>query len=532
MAGISLNEDPNHYLMSRRHNDLTAEELMEWVDQYADTQVNELILNVNAMRAGYDSGVWESFWEGYDPEGGSDQPFFAAVAPEARERQRQWVHRGWQLHRDGLDRYAIWIDRCRERGISPWVTMRMNDVHSVDNEGDPMHSTFWQQNPQFRRAPYKFDDWVDKAFDYGRKEVRDYHFRLIEEAAERYDFDGLELDWMRFGFHFRPGFEEEGIAILTEFTADVRKLLDSWEAKRGHRIKLSARVPSRPQTARGLGMDAVEWARRGLIDMLVITPFWATIETDMPVELWKQLLHGTDVELAAGLEVLVRAYPESALRQMNTLETVRGAASSLLSRGADRIYLFNYMDSDTAMADLENYPALLREAGSLETMSGKTRRHIVTYSDTWAPGEASGALLPAACGPGRYRSFRLHAGPKPDGGDVFVLLGAAPASEGTAGAGRENATRGAADRENAGVDATGFAPGAGDKGSAGFGDVLLNGHACVYEGVADIAKPRPEGPVHRFRVPAAAAHAGFNLIEARPDAPQTIIWVEIAVEFR
>ncbi|MDF2724798.1 MAG: hypothetical protein K0Q59_4473, partial [Paenibacillus sp.] len=87
MAGISLNEDPNHYLMSRRHNDLTAGELREWVDQYADTQVNELILNVNAMRAGYESGVWESFWEGYDPEGGSDQPFFAAVAPEARERQ-------------------------------------------------------------------------------------------------------------------------------------------------------------------------------------------------------------------------------------------------------------------------------------------------------------------------------------------------------------------------------------------------------------------------------------------------------------
>jgi hypothetical protein len=115
---------------------------------------------------------------------------------------------------------------------------------------------------------------------------------------------------------------------------------------------------------------------------------------------------------------------------------------------------------------------------------------------------------------------------------VFVLLGTAPAAEGTAGAGRENATGGAADRENAGADATGFAPGAGEKGSAGFGDVLLNGHACVYEGVADIAKPRPEGPVHRFRVPAAAAHAGFNLIEVRPDAPQTISWVELAVEFR
>ena len=93
--------------------------------------------------------------------------------------------------------------------------------------------------------------------------------QLIRELAERYDFDGLELDWMRFGLHFRPGHEAEGAALLTEFTAEVRSVLNEWQRKRGHRIRLGARVPSRPETALGLGMDAVTWGRQGLVDMLV-----------------------------------------------------------------------------------------------------------------------------------------------------------------------------------------------------------------------------------------------------------------------
>jgi hypothetical protein len=64
------------------------------------------------------------------------------------------------------------------------------------------------------------------------------------------------------------------------------------------RILLGARVPSRPHTAVGLGMDGVRWAKEGLIDMLVPCPFWATIEFDIPIEEWKRELSGTNVILA------------------------------------------------------------------------------------------------------------------------------------------------------------------------------------------------------------------------------------------
>ena len=495
-GGLCLNEDNSHYFSTRAGQKLDAETVAAWVDQYANTQVRELLLSTNAMRTSFDSKVWDPIWKGYDPNGPDDQPMLASTAAASRKGVRAWIHTAWQLHQAGIDPYKLWIERARKHGISPWISMRMNDVHNVDDEQSFMHSDFWRQNPQFRRINYRLDRSADRAFDYGHAEVRAYHFKLIQELVERYDFDGLELDWMRFGFHFKPGHEHSGLTILTEFTAKVRRLLKAWEKKRGHQIKLSARVPSRPQTALGLGYDPITWARRGLVDMLVVTPFWASIEPDMPIELWKELLRGTSVKLAAGLEVLIRTHPDSKQFQKNTLQTVRGAAATLLDRGADRIYLFNYLDSQTAMDDLENYPTLLREVGSLETLKGKPRRHVLTFADTWAPGEAQAIPLPTDCLAGRWRAFRIPTGTVPTSGKAYALLGIERLTE--------------ADVANC--------------------EVRLNGEACKLSGKIELKTPKPESPVYSFPVPLTMLQRGYNVIEFAPKRDCRIAWVEIAFE--
>lgn len=492
MPGIALNEDDSHYFYTRAGQELDAETAASWVDQYADTQIKELMLCPNCMRTSYASEVWDPIWRGYDPDGPDDQPLLASLSPEERKSARRWIHTAWQLHRDGIDVYQLWISRCRERRISPWLSMRMNDVHNVDDERCYIHSEFWRSRPDLRRVPYATGGWVERAFDYGQAEVREYHLKLIRELAERYDFDGLELDWMRFGFHFRPGHEAEGARLLTEFVAEVRRILDSSEKKRGHEIRLGARVASRPQTALGLGMDAVTWARQELIDMLVVTPFWATVETDMPVEIWQDLLCGTDVVLAAGLEVLVRPYPGYPGYTSNSIETVRGAAAAMLDRGADRIYLFNYMDSDTAMGDLENYRTMLCEIGSLDTLAGKPRRHVMTYADTWAPGEPQAMPLPASCGAGQHKAFRIPTGPRPESGQVTALLGV------------EGETT---------LDADTL-------------EVRVNGELCAFSGPFELPEPRPTFATYAYAVPVAAMHRGYNLIEVAPSRAVTFGWVE------
>jgi len=160
--------------------------------------------------------------------------------------------------------------------------------------------------------------------------------------------------------------------------------------------------------------------------MVVVTPFWASIETDMPIELWRRLLPPR-VTLAAGLELLIRPYHAYAI-QKNSLETVRGAAAAMLERGADRVYLFNYMDSQTAMERAEDTKAVLNECGKLSTLAGKTRRHVATYTDTWGPDEASAALLPKSVGAGNWFALRIATGPKVSRAEVRLgCEGPAPA---------------------------------------------------------------------------------------------------------
>jgi hypothetical protein len=502
MPGLALNEDADHFFFDRSPEKMTVEGLRELIDHYAVPQMKEIFLNVNSMRASYRSRVWTSYWDGFDPNQGNDQPFFASWPAGEREAVRKGVNNARLLDERGIDLFKVWIDRVRQHGISPWLSMRMNDVHSVDNVDAWCHTDFWRNHPEYRRAPYRFEAWPDRAYDYGRKEVRDYHFALIEEIFDRYDFDGLELDWMRFGFHFRPGFEAEGREILMDFHRRVRALADAQAKRRGHPIRIGVRAPSRPQTARELGLDAAAWAKAYLVDYIVITPFWATIEFDMPVELWKELLGDSPAILAAGLELNLRptprVWPKYGGHMSNSAETVFGAAASLLHRGADRIYLFNYMDTCTTVDNPEDYPKILHGAGTLQTATAGSRRHVVTYPDTWAPGEPDSHLLPAECRQGRTAAFRIPIGPKPAGGTAQVYVGLG---------------------ENGGLDTAAL-------------EVRVNGQLCS---PTTAAVPSPVHPIVQksagFDVPPGILHDGYNVVEVtgKLERAQEIVWMEIMI---
>ncbi len=492
-TALCLNEDPNHFFGTRTDRRVTEKDLTDWVDQYAGTQVRELMLCVNAQRTAYDSKVWTSFWKGYDPKGPDDQPLFASLPPESRKASRAWVHTAWQMNQDGLDPFRIWIRRAREKGLSPWISVRMNDLHNVDDERHMLHSEFWKAHPEFRRIPYRGEQ-RDKALDFGREEVREYTFRLLEEVTKRYDFDGLELDWMRHGFHFAPGREAEGREHLNVFHRRVRKLV-------GGRKKIGVRVPPHPETALRLGLDAVTWAREGNADLVVPTNYWRTTDTNMPVRLWRQLLPARTL-LGGGLELGLNPYVGSTTAEgkgygYNSLETARGSAAAMLEQGADRVYLFNYMDSQTAIEDMREYPPLLHECGRLSSLAGKARRHVVTYTDTWAPGEARRALLPAPVRPKDWSAFRIATGPVDGALAARVRLGL------EAGASAEDWT------------------------------VRVNNVEARLHGrePAGKTRPWPSGAVWRFDVPQGVVRGGDTVIEvtAGPTRGGTVTWVEVAL---
>jgi hypothetical protein len=411
--GIALNEDDSHFFISRPAERMTAEGLCDWVDQYAGTRVSHLFLCPNAMKASFRSEVWDAIWD----VGGQ-------IIREGDEAARRWVDNARLLHERGLDPYAVWIARCREKGISPWLSMRMNDVHNVDDPKSYIHNHFWVDHPEYWRVPGSAGAWVDRAFDYGLPEVREHHMKFIRELLERYDPDGLELDWMRFGYHFKPGQEKEGAEILTAFMREVRELTSTWSMKRGHPILLGARVPTHPDAAVGLGMDGVRWVKEGLVDALVPSPFWATTDFDIPIELWRERIGPVPEHfvLAPGCEILSRAYP-GAVPFENDLASTYGFAAAGWSRGADQMYLFNFMDPEPMRGPAGSYRTLLEKGLDRETVTSALRRHPVTYRDTVPPEVSNSVVLPVEGRQGG--TFQIYSGPVPNKGRVVFLAGLA-----------------------------------------------------------------------------------------------------------
>jgi hypothetical protein len=482
-----------------------------WVDQFAGMQVDYLFFCPNSQRSSVASEVRQSVWDGYHPKEDNNQPFLAAIPDRpypgysciSNERQhfRNWVQGAWLLHQQGVDPYARWIARCRKYGIHPWLSMRMNDVHYVDKPLHPIHDRFWKEHPEYRRDPN--DKYNGQAFDYGRPEVRAYEMTYVRELIFRYNMDGFELDWMRNPFHFKAGQEKEGLAILTKFTAEVRYLLDQREKEVGHRIQLAARVPTRPETALGLGFDVAAWAERRLIDRLGVTPFLFT-QFDIPVEQWKELLGGHPVTLEAGLMVTILPFA-GGLSTSHSPETARGAAMSLLDRGADHIYLFNFFDDVPVGVTGEAYrqsgpgrayAQVAHQLGSMETMAGKSRRHLVTFDETWAPSEKPEHLLPRDFPPGSKFKFKIPTGPSPVKGQAVQAR---------------------------------LAVGPFESGNVPKWKILVNGQDCPPLGFMTL--PSTSQPASAFEVPGKAVGRGFNEVEIYnpSDTTARLVWLELAL---
>ncbi|MDZ4857970.1 MAG: family 10 glycosylhydrolase [Candidatus Hydrogenedentes bacterium] len=480
---LIFNEDDSHFFGSRKAEDMTIEGLHAFVDQYAGTKITHLFLNPNAMRASFASSTREPIWD-----------LGKQIIPD-NEFAKAWIDNAKLLYERGLDPYAIWIARSREKGISPWISMRMNDVHEVSDTTSYLHSTFWRDNPQFWRVPNEEKrGWQDRALDFAHPEVREHAMAFVRELLERYDMDGLELDWMRFGYHFAPGKEREGVEILNQFTREVRALTREWREKRGHPIQLAARVPAHPDAAVGLGMDGVTWAREGLIDLLIPTPFWASADFDIPVELWKERLGDATakVKVAPGLEILLGAYP-GAKQITNDLASVRGFASGAWARGADAIYLFNFLDPAPMVDGMGAYRELLEKGLDAELVKNSPRRYVVTYRDTVPAGVSNNAQLPADVE--NKPTLRIYTGPANEGASADLVLGLVA--------------------DTAGIKVT------------------VGGQPCAFAGI-EPAPANIAGATHiaRYAMPAKPESAGYLIFLLQPEkegATLRAVWAELQV---
>ncbi len=380
------NNDGSNILMA--YDSLTPRKAYERIDPLAGTGLTTFFHNVNpGQNPGYPSKV-DTMYHWSDPPADASQGWGVSG--------RRMSDNLAKLTREGTDPVALVLDRARLRGLEPFVSLRMNELHDVDKPESPLLSSFWKGHPEYRVGGY--EGWGKEALNYAVPAVREYFFSWIREIVERYDYNGLEMDFMRFPYYFplQPDSMVHYTEIMTGFVERVRWLTDSLGRARGHRILLAVRVPSSLRGCAHLGVDPAGWCRKGLVDLLTVAPFLST-ETDIPVGEFKTAC--ASVPVYTGMEFTIGT------RQM-TREEKRAAAALLYAAGADGLYLFNYFVAwDYGLqADTEVLPELADPA----LLAGKDKLYTLAVPRYPVPGVSLPGQVPLRLGAGEEGQVELR----------------------------------------------------------------------------------------------------------------------------
>lgn len=406
-AILVYNEDDTNFIQK-----VPWEEFVAYFDSVCRGAVTHFFMCPNAMRSNIPSKYLEPIWTACDEPG--VRPMWAPAA--------KW------LHDNGIDPYAIWTKRAREKGVSPWLTMRMNDIHGVDESGFPSLCTLWKEHPEYRCDPkYAGGRYPLYAFDYSHKAVRDRALGYIGELLERYDVDGIECDWLRFPWHFPEGEGVRRLKVLTDFMAEVRRVADAASARRGHRVLVGARVASNLDDALALGTDAVAWCRARTVDWLVVGNFFLSVDFDLDYARWAKAVHAVNpsVTVIPAADSGVQKDGWNTPRRSLTLPEYTGWCETQYAQGAPGVYLFNFFHHSARIGgDTRIWESALTGGFSPAGVAAADElAYPISFRDclpSSSPGVQTGPL-------DRGRVVTIRIGCPPAGGSCAVRLVTEPA---------------------------------------------------------------------------------------------------------
>lgn len=321
-------------------------------------------------------------------------PWWQSRAEPPAEHYRWWLETyGGELDGvgqfliDGGDLVEVFVSRCRERGIAPFVSLRLNDYHwkelaylsvsqiaKLSSSGKELSaaahslSRFYLDNPQYclDPDPEELSDLADplriatdpdlrtplrmkSVLNWKHEPVRERVVRLIRELCENYALDGLELDFIRHAAYFNADETslEERRAIMQAFIAEVRSILD--ETSSGARRWLCARSPASLEAYDPLGLEPCMMAEAG-VDLLNLSNHyvWAQ-QTDLSKI--AAMVPDSSVYLEMTQATMRRRLPafdptrggrEVDEFRMTTAEQFTTGAHLAMARGASGVSVFNF----------------------------------------------------------------------------------------------------------------------------------------------------------------------------------------------
>jgi hypothetical protein len=162
-----------------------------------------------------------------------------------------------------------------------------------------VNGRFYYEHPEYRIEGHF--NW-----DYGKPFVRNYMLDAIKEILERYDVDGLDIDFTQQPPYFHES-EPKKVEIMNDFVRSVRAELDRVGKERGKEmlftVAIRADVPKYHWKTASL--DLPTWASEGIVDLIAL---YEPTEERMPIPYLEDLseyfeaVEGTDCLLFVEIE--------------------------------------------------------------------------------------------------------------------------------------------------------------------------------------------------------------------------------------
>ena len=259
----------------------------------------------------------------------------------------------------------------REAGMGVFASIRMNSHYDVPYTA-PHYGEFRKQHPEWligqplEYIPRPSIEWgIRTGLDYKYPGVREHMLKIICELFERFDIDGVELDFMRHPAFFRPEEAYGARYLMTDLLHQIRGRMDDVGEARGRRYEILARVPPTIYDSTRIGLDVRTWMREGVVDMVAAGGGFYGFET--PLREFVYAAEGTDALVYGSLE---------ALRWALDPEVFRALAAKAHDAGAAGLHLFNYFNTEESWKR-----QVLNEAVDPDRLRRLDKRYELDHSD-------------------------------------------------------------------------------------------------------------------------------------------------------
>ena len=300
----------------------------------------------------------DSVWWGWGE--GNQSPWPSRIMPlYDAEGYRKWKDQG-------VDIAAIFAEESKKRGLEAFYNFRIN---GSDNDLGP-----------FRRIPMKLKhpDWLIHTWpgpvglwNFAIPEVRSYKLSILREIAERFDYDGISLDFARVCPVLPPGKAWANRDKMTEFLREFRSITREVAHQRGRPLLVGVRIPENLEGCHFDGLDIETWVREGLVDVLAL----GIRSFDVDIAAFRRIAAGTHVKLYP----CVDDHHASDGYATPPIDIYRGVAANWWQQGADGIQTFNFNHApDFPYRGVwETHLQAYREIGSPGTLHRKNKRFVV-----------------------------------------------------------------------------------------------------------------------------------------------------------